>query len=404
MKKIDEIATYKSSNMKKTISYTVVIILLIMLVLFFLPNKDQSQDSYLTEALKKGDMTIIVSASGYIEPLESVDVGSEVSGTIMEVYVDNNDIVTEGQSLAQLDRTKYESIVNQNMALLDAAKATLESMEAKLKKTESIVDRNKELRKSTNGSLPSKNDWENDWANYLSAKADVANAKAQVEQSSHALTSAQYDLKRTLITSPIDGIILVREIDPGQTVAAAFQTPVLFTIAKNLTEMELRVDVDEADIGKVATGQAASFSVDTYSEEVFNATVKKVRVNSEVVDGVVTYETIMDVNNSQLLLKPGMSADADIVTKSIKDVFIVSRSGLLFNPVEKQDTKAFQFGEKKKTTIDQKPHVWVLKENTPEKVYVKVIDREGSKSAIESDQLHEGDLIILAQEKENDKS
>ncbi|UFH60205.1 efflux RND transporter periplasmic adaptor subunit [Sulfurovum mangrovi] len=404
MKKIEEIVAYKGTSKKKIAVYIGVFLFLFILGFSLFSGKDQTRNHYLTEPLKKGDLTIIVSASGYIEPLESVDVGSEVSGTIKEVYVENNDIVTEGQHLAQLDKTKYESIVNQNRALLDAAKATLESAEAKLEKTKSIVDRNKELRESTKGSLPSKNDWEEDWSNYLSAKADVANAKAQVEQSSHALTSAKYDLEKTLITSPINGIVLVREIDPGQTVAASYQTPVLFTIAKNLTQMELRVDVDEADIGHVKEGQSATFSVDTYSEKIFNATIKKVRVNSEETDGVVTYETIMDVNNSQLLLRPGMSADADIVTKSIKNVFIISRSGLLFNPVEKKDTKAFQFRNEEKSTIDQKPHVWILKDNTPQKIYVKVLEREGSKSAIASDELKENDLIILAQEKQDDNS
>jgi len=404
MKKIEEIAAYKSSSKKKFIIYGGIVLFFIIITFFLFPNKDQNQESYLTEPLKKGDMIIIVSASGYIEPLESVDVGSEVSGTIKEVYVENNDFVTKGQSLALIDKTKYESVVNQNKALLDASKATLESAEAKLDKAKSIVERDEELRVSTNGSLPSKNDWENDWANYYSAKADVANAKAQIEKSSHALVSAQYDLEKTLITSPINGIVLVRDIDPGQTVAASFQTPVLFTIAEDLTKMELQVDVDEADIGKVAVGQSATFSVDTYSEKVFEAEIKKVRFNSEVVDGVVTYETIMDVNNSQLLLKPGMSADADITTKTIENVFIVSRSALLFNPIEKQDTKAFQFRDEEKVTIDPKPHIWILKDDTPQKVYVKVLEIEGSQSAIDSNKLNENDLIILAQEKKSDNS
>ncbi len=406
MKKIEEIATYKSTGYKNSIIYGGIVLAIIVAGLFLFSGNDQNQDSYLTEALKKGDMVIIVSASGYIEPLESVDVGSEVSGTIKEVYVENNDVVTKGQSLALLDITKYQSVVDQNKALLDAAKATLKSAEAKLDKAKSIVDRDKELRESTNDSLPSKNDWESDWATYYSAEADVANAKAQVEKSSHALISAQYDLEQTLIISPINGVVLDRDIDPGQTVAAAFQTPVLFTIAEDLTQMELQVDVDEADIGKVFVGQSATFTVDTYSDELFEAKIKKVRFNSEVVDGVVTYETSMDVNNSQLLLKPGMSADADITTKTIKNVFIVSRSALLFNPVVKKDTKTFAFRskDKEKDTIDQKSHVWILKDNTPQKVYVKVLEKEGSQSAIASEELNEKDLIIIAQEKDSDNS
>lgn len=402
MKEIEAIKAYKGGKKKSTLIYIAVVVMILIGILLSFSGNKEPVASYMTQPLAKGDLTVIVSATGEVEPLESVEVGSEISGTILDVYVDDNDIVKKDQPLALLDKKKFQSIVDQNKALYDAAKATLENKQAKLTQTQSVIERYETLKTSTNGRLPSKNDWESAMADYLSAKADVANANAQVAQASYTLASAQYDLDKTLVISPIDGIILDRKIDPGQTVAASFETPVLFNIAKNLTQMKLSVDVDEADIGKVAEGQKASFTVDAY-EKTFDAVVKKVRVNSETTDGVVTYETIMDVNNSALFLKPGMSADADIITSTIKDAFIVPRSALLFNPVKAEETKMFQFESKSQNEDDPKPHVWVLKDNTPQKVYVKVLESEGAQSAISSETLKVGDPVIIAQEKQDDK-
>lgn len=402
MKEIEAIKAYKGGKKKSTLIYIAVVVMILIGILLSFSGNKEPVASYMTQPLAKGDLTVIVSATGEVEPLESVEVGSEISGTILDVYVDDNDIVKKDQPLALLDKKKFQSIVDQNKALYDAAKATLENKQAKLTQTQSVIARYETLKTSTNGRLPSKNDWESAMADYLSAKADVANANAQVAQASYTLASAQYDLDKTLVISPIDGIILDRKIDPGQTVAASFETPVLFNIAKNLTQMKLSVDVDEADIGKVAEGQKASFTVDAY-EKTFDAVVKKVRVNSETTDGVVTYETIMDVNNSALFLKPGMSADADIITSTIKDAFIVPRSALLFNPVKAEETKMFQFESKSQNEDDPKPHVWVLKDNTPQKVYVKVLESEGAQSAISSETLKVGDPVIIAQEKQDDK-
>lgn len=404
MKEIESIKAYQGIKKRSIFIYAALFIVLIIAIFMIFAKEDVRKYGYLTSKIEKGDLTVIVSATGYIEPQESVEVGTEVSGTILEVYVDDNDIVKKDQPLALLDKKKFQSVVDQNNAMLEAAKATLENKQAKLTQYESIIERNKALRASTNGRLPSTDEWESDWSDYLSAKADVANAKAQVSEASFALASSEYDLDKTLVVSPTDGIVLKRDIDPGQTVAATFETPVLFTIAKNLTQMKLSVDVDEADIGKVKEGQRALFSVDAYVDHTFEATIKKVLVNSETVDGVVTYETIMDVNNSALLLRPGMSADADITTKTIEDAFIVPRSALLFNPVKEVETKMFQFAQKSTENNDPKPHVWLLEDDIPRKVYVKVLESEGAQSAISSDELKVGDAVIIAQEKEDDNA
>jgi len=400
MEEMQKITEYKSSSIKWKIGIVLFVVLLgVGAYLFFASDKDKEAYRYVTQPLVKGDLTMTVSATGYIEPVENIDVGTEISGTIEKVYVDYNDLVKKGQILAQLDKTKYQSTLDRAQASLAAAKASLENMDAQLYQSNATVSRNKTLKKSTKGRLPSKSDWDRDWANYLVAKAQVANAKAQVDQAKHALVSSQYDLDRTTIYSPVDGIILVRDIDPGQTVAASFQTPVLFKIAKDLTKMELQASIDEADIAKVKAGQTASFSVDAYPERSFQARIKLVRVNSEIVEGVVTYKAVMDIDNKELLLKPGMSADADIIIKTLHSTLVVPKAVLLYIPIKPRTQGLFGSGENEKITIDPKPHLWVLKNEQPEKIYVKVLGNSGSDTAISTDELKEGDPLIIMQEK-----
>jgi HlyD family secretion protein len=363
-------------------------------------GKDEAAYRLVTKAITSGDLNLTVSASGYLEPLESVDVGSEVSGTIEKVLVDYNDVVKKGQLLAQIDTTKYQSAVDKAQAAQLAAKATLENAKAELFRSEATIKRDKTLRENTKGALPSQNDWDTDWAAYQAAKAQVDNAKAQVEQAKHSLVSAQYDLQRTSIYSPIDGIILDRAIDPGQTVAASFQTPVLFTIAKDLRNMELQVSIDEADIAKVQAGQPATFTVDAYPDAVFGGSIRMVRVNSEIEEGVVTYIAVLDVDNADLRLRPGMSADAEITVVSFHDALIVPRAALLYTPVMPKETKLFAFHDGSQTRYDPKPHVWRLRGETPEKLYVNVLGTNGTVSAIESGELNVNDSVIVAQEKQ----
>jgi HlyD family secretion protein len=400
MEEMQKITAYRNNALTWKIGIAVFTLLMIVGGYFLFMPKDQKEAyRYVTQPLEKGDLTMTVSATGYIEPVENVEVGTEVSGTIEEVLVDYNDVVKKGQILARLDKTKYQSTLDKAEASLAAAKASLQNMNAQLFQAEATVSRNKTLRASTKGSLPSQNDWDRDWASYLTAKAQVANAKAMVDQARHALVSAQYDLARTTVYSPIDGIVLVRNIDPGQTVAASFQTPVLFKIAKDLTRMELQASIDEADIAKVKAGQRATFSVDAYPERTFEARIKLVRVNSEIVDGVVTYLAVMDVDNSELLLKPGMSADADVIIETLNDTFIVSKAALLYIPVKPTTSGLFGSGKREKVVIDPKPHVWLLENGLPKKVYVKVLGSSGSDSAVSSEELNKGDPLIVTQEK-----
>lgn len=367
--------------------------------LYFSPSENGNAYRFVTKPTLTGELNITVSATGYLEPLESVEVGTEVSGTIEKVLVDYNDVVKKGELLARIDKTKYQSAVDKAEATLSAAKAALESAKAERYRAEATIERDKTLRKATKGALPSQNDWDTDWASHLAAKAQVDNAQAQVEQARHSLVSARYDLERTSIYSPIDGIVLVRDIDPGQTVVASFQTPVLFTLARDLRKMELQVSIDEADIAKVKAGQHATFGVDAYPDARFEGMIRMVRVNSEIEDGVVTYIAVLDVNNSDLRLRPGMSADAEIAVRHFKDALIVPRAALLYLPVQPKETKMFDFHGAEETSYDAKPHVWRLRDGTPEKLYVDVLGSHGTLSAVASPELKAGDALIIAQEK-----
>lgn len=400
MEEIQKVTAYKGSPIKWKIGILLSMILLgVGGYFFFAPKEHKEAFLYVTQPLKKGDLTMTVSAMGYIEPVENVEVGSEISGTIIKVYADYNDEVKKGQPLAQLDQTKYLSTKKKAEASLNAAKASLRNMDAQLYQAKTTVMRNRSLKESTEGRLPSESDWDRDWGNYLVAKAQVDNAKAQINQTKQVLVASKYDLERTTIYSPIGGIVLVRNIDPGQTVAASFQTPVLFKIAKDLTKMELQASIDEADIAKVKAGQRASFSVDAYPDRNFEAHIRLVRVNSEIVDGVVTYKAVMEVDNEGLLLKPGMSADADIITETLSHTFIVPKAALLYIPVKPKTEKLFGFGEPEKVVIDPKPHLWTLENGQPKKVHVKVLGSSGSNTAVSSDELKEGDPLIITQEK-----
>ncbi len=203
-----------------------------------------------------------------------------------------------------------------------------------LKKT--IISRNKTLKKNSGGNLPIQKDWDRDYAAYLSANASYESSKAQVQEAQFAFESTQYDLDKTIIYAPIDGVVLSRNVDLGQTVAAMFQTPVLFKLSDDLSQMELQVSIDEADVAQIKERQPVLFSVDAYPDENFHAAVKSIRVNSETLAGVVTYRALLSVENQAHKLLPGMSADADIIIKHIENAWIVPRAALLYIPVEVQ--------------------------------------------------------------------
>lgn len=284
---------------------------------------------YRQEAITKGDIEALVITTGTLNPLTTVEVGSQVSGKISKVNVDFNSQVKEGQILAELDPVPFQTRVDQNeanylssQASLEKAKVTLANLQSKYERSLSLFEKN----------LISYDEKESAEAAYLGAKTDIQAAEARVEQAKSQLESSKVDLSYTIIRSPIDGLVISKNMNVGQTVQASFQAPKLFDIANDLSKMQVECAVDEADVGKVKEGQKVRFTVDAFSDESFNGTVNQVRFSPTVTQNVVTYTTIVDVDNPGMKLRPGMTATVSIITGEAKGVLRVPNAALRFTP------------------------------------------------------------------------
>jgi len=289
---------------------------------------------YRTEALAKGDIEALVVTSGTINPINIVDVGSQVSGKISKLYVDFNSQVKAGQVVAELDRDLLTAKVDQNqsnyessVASLDRAKTTLDNLDKKYKRALELFQKNQV-------SLEEKEAAE---ANYLGAKSDVVTARSRVSQAKSQLDSSKVDLSYAIIKSPIDGVVITRSVNAGQTVAASFQAPVLFKVATDLTKMRVECSVDETDIGKMKEGQACRFTVSAFPNETFNGIVTQVRYSPETVQNVVTYTTVVNADNPELKLRPGMTATVSIVVGEARGVLRIPNAAMRFTPNLAQD-------------------------------------------------------------------
>lgn len=275
---------------------------------------DAAPPAYHATAATRGDLTVSVSATGNLKPTTQVDVGSELSGIIDSVAVDANAHVSAGQILAQLDTARLRDQTEKSRSAVTAAEAQTRLAEATAREAELALQRLRGIARLSGGTLPARADLDAAEAAAARAQAAVASAAAVTAQARAALRSDETNLTKASVRSPIDGVVLARKIEPGQTVAASLQAPVLFTIAYTLSQMELDVDVDEADVGSVREGQEATFTVDAYPARVFTARVRRVDLGSQVKDGVVSYVAVLDVRNDDLALRPGMTATAEIVT------------------------------------------------------------------------------------------
>jgi HlyD family secretion protein len=309
--------------------------LLVATVLFSMLGRKSQPVKYVTEPAKRGNLVVTVSAAGTLEPLKKVDVGIEVSGTIKTVDVDYNSEVKVGQVMARLDTTRLDAQAQQNEAALEAARAKVLQAQASVQEAEAQLGRLNRVRELSGGKMPSQNDLDTAKANLARHKADEASAKASVAQAQAALDVVRTDITKAVIKSPINGVVLKRAVEPGQTVAAQFQSPTLFTLAEDLTQMELQVDVDEADVGQVKEDQDATFTVDAYPDRTFPARITQVRYGSQTVEGVVTYKTVLKVDNSSLALRPGMTATAVITVNKRDNVVLVPNAALRFAPSTK---------------------------------------------------------------------
>jgi len=319
---------------------TAVIVGLVILVLSFIlilkvTGKSDSVKFH-TKEVEQGHLTITVTATGMLEPTNQVDVGSELSGIIETVEVDYNDRVKTDQVLARLDTSKLEAEVMQSKAALESALAKVQEAQATVEEAKNELDRLQHVRELSQYKVPSRHEMDAAAAALRRARAAEAITKAQVSQARATLEANETDMAKSVIRSPVNGIVLTRSVEPGQTVAATFQAPVLFTLAEDLAKMELHVDVDEADVGLVQENQEATFTVDAYPDRIFPARTTQVRYGAKTVEGVVTYETLLDVDNTDLILRPGMTATADIVVRKIENAILVPNAALRFTPPEKE--------------------------------------------------------------------
>lgn len=279
-----------------------------------------------------GPLTVSVSATGNLEPVNQVDVGSEQSGTVTEVLVDDNDRVRKGQVLARLDTAKLADTVARSEAALAQAEAQVLQARASTAEARVALDRLRQVSRLSGGQLPAAAELSGAEATLAKAEASEAAAQAAVRQAQATLRSDRTNLDKAVIRSPIDGVVLTRKVEPGQTVAASLQAPTLFTLAENLAQMRLVVNVDEADVGQVQAGQKASFSVDAHADRRYPATILRVGLGATTTNNVVSYATQLAVDNSDLSLRPGMTATADIVTLQRDSVLRVPNAALRWSP------------------------------------------------------------------------
>jgi len=318
--------------MKKKLFFSLIILIIIVGVIFSLTVLRHSANGgiqYRTAKVTRGDIEAIVVTTGTINPVTLVDVGSQVSGKIAKIYVDFNSRVKKGDILAEIDQSSFLTRIKQAEANYQSAKASLERARVTMETSKKKYERALKLFEQK---LISPEEKETAETNYFNAVADYQSALARLEQAKSQLESSRVDLSYTVIKSPIDGVVIKRNINVGQTVAASFQAPVLFQIANDLTKMQVECSVDEADIGKIREGQKVRFTVDAFPEESFEGVVSQVRYAPEVVQNVVTYTTIVSVENPEMKLRPGMTATVSIIVGEARNVLRVPNAALRFRP------------------------------------------------------------------------
>jgi HlyD family secretion protein len=386
------------------------LLLLLFVVLTFTLLIDESEFQYTTAPVTRGDLTVTVTATGALEPVNQVEVGTEVSGTVRRVYVDYNDRVRAGQILATLDTERFSAQAAQSSSSLKSAEAKLTESRATALQTEQELKKLDHLRELSGGKLPSQQELQAAHAAYDRAAAGESTARAQIEEARARLRADRINLSKAVIRSPINGIVLKRQIEPGQTVAASLQTPVLFLLAESLKELRLIVAVDEADIGRVKEGQGAAFTVDAYPEKSFSAKIVQVRFSPQSIEGVVTYETVLYLKNEDLLLRPGMTATAEITVEKIRDAILVPNGALRFEPLAELEVRGTgligalmpRFPRSLKRTPEQAGEganrnmrtVWTLSEGKPVSIPIRIGPTDGANSVLVAGELQPGQELL----------
>ncbi len=368
---------------------------------------------YVTEALKRGDVTLTVSANGTLQPTRSVNIGSELSGTVKRVHVDVNDRIQAGQVLVELDTAKLLDQVTQSRAGLASAQAQLAQAGATLQETRATLARFEEVARLSDGKVPSAAELDAARAAVERAVAGESAAHAAVAQARAGLATNETNLSKASIRSPINGVVLSRTVDPGNAVAASLQAVTLFSVAEDLTQLRLDVAVDEADVGAVKVDQKATFTVSAFPARRYPAVINRVAFGSTKTDNVVTYTTTLNVDNSDLSLRPGMTAAATIVAREAKDVLLVPNTALRFSPastaaapadtsiLSKMMPRPPRSTTPKTAGTDRRSggprQVWVLQDGQPMALQVKVGISDGRNTEVSGEGLTEGMAVITEQ-------
>ncbi len=385
---------------------------------FFSANAP-TQAPWVMEKVQRGDISASISASGTLQPLQSVDVGSEQSGTIIEILVHENDTVRKGQILARLDTAKLQDSVERAKANFVSSQATVLQARSNVQDARQQLDRLQEAHRLSQGKVPAVMELDNAKSALIRMQAALTIAMSNVRQTEAALKSENTNLAKSVIRSPIAGVVLARKVAVGQTVAASFATPSLFTIAADLSQMELVVNIDEADVSQVQPDMPVTFTVPAFGRQTFLAQILRIGLGSTITDNVVTYKAVLNVKNPDYRLRPGMTATARIVTASAHNALIVSNTALRFKlhpdaPMATADNR--QDAAKKGSFLglpsrtlrrkrdrqvraiqptsdnrDASPGtLWVLKGSQPVAIKVVVGVSDGKNSAVSSPELKEG--------------
>ncbi len=380
-------------------------------------QKAKAAPVYVTEPLKKGDITLTVSANGTLQPTRSVNIGSELSGTVKRVTVDVNDRVKAGQVLVELDTAKLLDQVEQSRAALASAQAQLAQAGATVKEARATLTRYEEVARLSGGKVPSATELDSAKAALERAVASENAARAGVAQARATLSTNETNLSKASIRSPINGVVLSRSVDPGNAVAASLQAVTLFSVAEDLTQLKLDVAVDEADVGNVKVDQKATFTVSAFPARRYPATINRVAYGSTKTDNVVTYTTTLNVDNADLSLRPGMTAAATIVAREAKDVLVVPNTALRFSPASANGAAAAASSggsilskmmprppsnaRPKTAGTDRRGggprQIWVLQDGQPVAVQVKTGISDGRNTEVSAEGLTEGMAVITEQ-------
>lgn len=370
-------------------------------------QREKGTVSYSFKPVKRGALTVLVYATGTIEPTNLVEISSELSGTLASVDVDFNEFVEVGQVLATLDATKLNAEVAVRNASLISAEAGIVQAQAALNEAIENYETAEQLKQR---GVTSQHSLTSATSTYEKAVAALQIAEAARNLAEASLELQQADLDKAIIRSPIKGVILDRDADAGQIVASSLAAPILFTIAEDLSKMELQVDVDEADIGRISVGNRATFTVEAYDETIFPAQIAEIRYASETIDGVVSYKTILSIENKNLLLRPGMTATSEIVVQEVTDALLVPNAALRFAPPQEVEEGSDSSGgllgmimpgppgdDARPTTNSNGKTVWILEDGIAREIAVEIGQSDGKFTAVLSGNLEINDDVIISQ-------